>query len=107
MLSGEDEPAFGGRNGTAQFLCCLNPFLNDNFGIRQGFQARGAVCGAPGKLRHLCDEGAVFLALVKDDSVPTHRRPIDFLLNFASGAGAPRNRPSELRSSSISGQWIP
>ena len=67
--SGEDEPAFGFGDVAAEFAGGLDPLVDGDFGLGDGFLAGGSVGGAAGEFGDLGDEGLVVVAPVEDDLV--------------------------------------
>jgi len=70
--SGKNKPAFGSRDGATEIFGGLDPFVDDDFDVGQGFAVGLPVSGATGKFGHFGDECLIFLAPVNDDFISRH-----------------------------------
>jgi hypothetical protein len=68
--SGEDEAAFGLRDGTARFLRGFNPLLDDGFGVGEGLAVALSAGRAAGQFGNLGDGSPALFAPANDHFIP-------------------------------------
>src|SRR5438270_1697609 len=70
---GEDKSPFWFRNRTTGLFCRFDPFLNNDFGIRQRRLISRTVSHTTRQFRNFCDISIVVFAPINDYFVFTHR----------------------------------